>query len=45
MFRTQYIPDFFVTEHYGLLNTTYWGCKDLASGHNWYTFYTALSLD
>jgi hypothetical protein len=31
MFRTQYIPDFFVAEHYGLWNTSSWGSKDLAS--------------
>jgi hypothetical protein len=31
MFRTQYIPDFVVAEHYGLRNTSSWGSKDLAS--------------
>jgi hypothetical protein len=33
MFRTQYFPDFFVAEHYGLRNTicTSWWSKDLAS--------------
>jgi hypothetical protein len=29
-FRAQYIPDFFVEEHFGLRNTTW--SKDLASG-------------
>jgi hypothetical protein len=29
-FRTQYIPDFFVAEHYDVRNTTSWGSKDLA---------------
>jgi hypothetical protein len=32
MFSKQYIPDFFVAEHYGLRNTASWGSKDLASG-------------
>jgi hypothetical protein len=34
MFRPQYIPDFFVAEHYGLRNTTgtFWWSKDLALG-------------
>jgi hypothetical protein len=31
MFRSQYIPDFFVAEHYVLQNTTSWGSKDLGS--------------
>jgi hypothetical protein len=31
MFRPQWIPDFFVADHYGLRNTTSWGPKDLAS--------------
>jgi hypothetical protein len=31
MFSTQYFPDFFVAEHYGVRNTTSWGSKDLAS--------------
>jgi hypothetical protein len=33
MSLTQYIPDFFVAEHYGLRNTASWWSKDLASGH------------
>jgi hypothetical protein len=32
MFPTQFIPDFFVAEHYGLRITTSWLSKDLASG-------------
>jgi hypothetical protein len=32
MFCTQYTPDFFVEEYYGLRNTTSWGSKDLANG-------------
>jgi hypothetical protein len=32
MFRTQYIPDFFIADHYGLRNTSSWGPKDLALG-------------
>jgi hypothetical protein len=31
MFRTQYIPDFFVAEHYVLGNTSSWWGNDLAS--------------
>jgi hypothetical protein len=32
MFRTgtEYIPDFFVAEHYGLRNTSSWESKELA---------------
>jgi hypothetical protein len=30
--RTQYIPDFFVAERFGLRNTIFWGSKDLALG-------------
>jgi hypothetical protein len=32
MFPTQYIPDFFVAQHYCLRNTSSWGSKDLATG-------------
>jgi hypothetical protein len=31
MFHTQYVPDFFVAEHYGLRKTSSLGSKDLAS--------------
>jgi hypothetical protein len=34
MLRTQYAPDFFVTEYYILRNTTSWRSKDLATGSN-----------
>jgi hypothetical protein len=30
MFCTQYIPNLFEAEQYGLLNTSSWGSKDLA---------------
>jgi hypothetical protein len=30
MFRTQYTPEFFVAEYYGLRNTSSWGSKDHA---------------
>jgi hypothetical protein len=30
MLRTQYIPNIFVAEHYGLRNISSWGSKDLA---------------
>jgi hypothetical protein len=32
LFHTQYTPDFFIAEYYGLRNTIFWGSKDLASG-------------
>jgi hypothetical protein len=32
MIIMQYIPDFFVAEHYGFKNTFSWGSKDLFSG-------------
>jgi hypothetical protein len=32
LFRTQYTPDFFIAEYYGLRNTIFWVTKDLASG-------------
>jgi hypothetical protein len=32
LFRTQYTPDFFIAEYYGLRNTIFWVTEDLASG-------------
>jgi hypothetical protein len=31
LFRTQFNPDFWVAEYYGLRNTIFWWSKDLAS--------------
>jgi hypothetical protein len=37
MLTTQFIPDFFVAEYYGLRNTIFWGSLDLASEHNFFS--------
>jgi hypothetical protein len=39
LFRSQYIPNFLISEYYGLRNTIFWVTEDLPSSVHVFTVY------